>query len=306
MQKDPILNNLSDRDLERCQAKFKEATHYSINFINFSSDEGVIRNGGRRGSSLGPVGLLNVFKKMASSSHFSFKSDEVTSIADEQKDFDEAQKKSSKKIIRALDSLSSKKTIFLGGGHDHVYPTLIALESLHPDKKIIILNIDPHTDTRIDDFKSSGTPFRQFDEYTKKGHQLIQIGSEKFANVESSKKSLKNLSQKIYSFEEIKMNTMNFKENIPYFSKIFGSTKNDEALYFISLDVDAIESSVMEAVSAVNHQGLPLHFIEDLFTYLNHQLECRYFGIYEYNPVYDNLSQKGARAISSLIYRLLD
>jgi hypothetical protein len=30
------------------------------------------------------------------------------------------------------------------------------------------------------------------------------------------------------------------------------------------------------------------------------------FGFYEYNPLYDNLSQKGARFVASLIFKILE
>jgi formiminoglutamase len=63
----------------------------------------------------------------------------------------------------------------------------------------------------------------------------------------------------------------------------------------------------MEGVSAVNHQGLNSNqVLEILLTILNSKKGKKYFGFYEYNPIYDNLSQKGARFIASLIFRILE
>ena len=62
----------------------------------------------------------------------------------------------------------------------------------------------------------------------------------------------------------------------------------------------------MEGVSAVNHRGLPYDFIEDVLLYSIDALNCQHFGIFEYNPLYENLSQKGARALASLIYQIMD
>ena len=36
------------------------------------------------------------------------------------------------------------------------------------------------------------------------------------------------------------------------------------------------------------------------------ELKCQHFGIFEYNPLYDNLSQKGARTLAALIYQIMD
>ena len=69
---------------------------------------------------------------------------------------------------------------------------------------------------------------------------------------------------------------------------------------------DAIDAGVMEGVSAVNHRGLPYDFIEDVLLYAIDELKCQHFGFFEYNPVYDNLSQKGARALAALIYQIMD
>ena len=58
----------------------------------------------------------------------------------------------------------------------------------------------------------------------------------------------------------------------------------------------------MEAVSAVNHQGLSLTTVKIIFNTIKAlQPTQQYLGIYEYNPIYDNLSQKGARALTDLI-----
>jgi formiminoglutamase len=63
----------------------------------------------------------------------------------------------------------------------------------------------------------------------------------------------------------------------------------------------------MEGVSAVNHQGISSREVQKILeTVLNSKKGKKYFGFYEYNPLYDNLSQKGARFIASLIYNILE
>ena len=62
----------------------------------------------------------------------------------------------------------------------------------------------------------------------------------------------------------------------------------------------------MEAVSAVNPEGLPMQRVRDIFAfYQDLPQQKKIYGIYEYNPVFDNLSCKGARTLAALIYRAL-
>lgn len=307
MQKNNLANlisdNLKNRDSERLITKFDSQNQYAINFIKHSSENGVIRNGGRRGSSFAPEAILNVFKKMANHQSNSFNEVEVANPILENNDFTQAQVEEAKKIYESIKTINSSVHLFLGGGHDHIYPDLLAIEKNHPDKKLVIINIDPHLDMRTDEFKNSGTPFRQFDQSTINKHRLIQIGTHDFANVKSSLVPTKNIDQKIISFSEACGTTENFTQVLNFLRLNFKAST--DVVYVVSLDVDAIDSSIMEAVSAVNHHGLPLSFVAETLKYFKNELNCQYFGFYEYNPIFDNLSQKGSRALASLIYSLI-
>ena len=302
-----ISENLKNRDQERVINQFKTAHEYSINFIKLSSEEGVIRNGGRRGTKFGPTALLNTFKKLAQKADTdAFNESEQADPDLETKDFKSAQTKTSNNIESELKNIKAKKHVFIGGGHDYIYPTVEAIKNINPGRSILIINIDPHLDTRVDEFYNSGTPFRQIDQSAKESDEinLIQLGTHHFANVKSSKKELSNIQQKVLGFDEIKNQTNNFNDNDDFFNLYFKTHLEKNPVIIVSLDVDAIESSVMEAVSAVNHRGFPVKFVEDIFEYFKNH-EATYFGLYEYNPLYDNLSGKGARFLASLIYRLV-
>jgi formiminoglutamase len=108
----------------------------------------------------------------------------------------------------------------------------------------------------------------------------------------------------VATYEDLVRITSHFTQNRKALERMIPFER--DALYFFSLDSDAIDAGVMEGVSAVNHKGLPLQFVDELLTYCLDVLKTKHFGIYEYNPVFDNLSQKGARALSSLIYKILD
>ncbi len=301
-----ISENLKNRDQERIINQFETAKQYTINFIKLSSEEGVIRNGGRRGTKFGPTALLNTFKKLAQKSDSSsFNEIELSNPELEAKDFKNAQTETTNNIIKELKAIEATKHVFIGGGHDYIYPCVEAIKKVNPNRPLLIINIDPHLDTRVDEFYNSGTPFRQIDQNAENENiELIQLGSHQFANVKSSKKELAHIHQKILGFDEIKNQTNNFNDNLDFFQLYFNTALEKNPIVILSLDVDAIESSVMEAVSAVNHRGFPVKFVEDIFDYFKEN-QSTYFGLYEYNPLYDNLSGKGARFLASLIYRLV-
>ena len=158
------------------------------------------------------------------------------------------------------------------------------------------MNIDAHLDTRDDDLKHSGTPFRQFlEQYP--NTKLFQFGIHQYTNPASNFEKLSTEMDVTTSQEIQSMSVLEFKN---YLEKKFSDL--DDMIWVLSLDSDALHSSVMEAVSAVNHNGLTTKQILTIMEYVGlKQKENKYFGIYEYNPLYDNQSQKGARTIVDLL-----
>lgn len=272
-------------------------------FLMASDDEGVVRNLGRKGARFAPEAIVNTFKKM--NNHFDYKhtifAKEV--FNNESETFEGKQIESSKLINELTKDHLKKNIVHIGGGHDHAYPFLKSLELNPKIKNILILNIDAHCDTRIDDFHHSGTPFRNFTDESKKNINLKQIGIHKFANSKSTLAPIKSGKEEHYYLPDLRVESDNFSNVHDSFFQDLGFELDDDTFVYLSLDCDAIESSVMEAVSAVNHDGLPLRYIELLINHIKNFNCPMAFGLYEYNPIFDNLSQKGARALCSLIYK---
>lgn len=261
---------------------------YKTQLILSSSDVGVRLNKGRAGSKFAPEALKNTFLKMGNAQFkdHSFKITEVSNHGKELTNFNSAQDLETQKIIDCLDL--SKKNIHIGGGHDHALPMLRALDNKLQNKPFCIINLDAHLDTRIDSIAHSGTPFRDFDDVTKEKHTLIQYGIHLYANSSSTQSNLNTIDQKV------------FKKGDPLFYKAIKSISKDTFIY-LSLDADAIDSTQMQAVSAVNFDGISIDEIKKIINIVK-KFESSIFGIYEYNPIFDDLSQKGARNLSSLIY----
>jgi formiminoglutamase len=271
--------------------------------LSAESDLGTINNFGRRGSQYGSAAILTQLKKMAHHEQSPFYCKQVTSYLAEKNasDFNQAQKNESANIAKAFDNPLVNNFFHLGGGHDHILPLLLAIQEKNPQKKLVIINIDAHLDTRVDSWSHSGNPFRQFAQQAKNPFHLIQIGIEKFANVRPNYTALEKGEMSIYSSNDV-IKSPNFIEQLKGRHQFSG----ENILPILSLDADALNASCMEGVSAVNPRGLSIELVSDIFDFY-FQLDSaqKYCGIYEYNPLFDNLSAKGARTLASLIYPYL-
>jgi formiminoglutamase len=288
-------DHLKKRSQTKIKTQFTDEIQKAGGLILTSpSDLGVCLNGGRRGASLGPKALINTLQNFSYTQDFPHLQASQVSEPEEESDFEQAQLNQAGRIHQALQLFQGQQVLHLGGGHDHVYPLLAALSKM--TKNISIINIDAHLDTRTDDQPHSGTPFRQASKIWTHGRfRLFQVGIHDYANAHSN-------------FEKLPQGEMNIFNDDDW-SMVAGHIENqidpEDEVLVLSLDADALSASIMEGVSAVNPNGLSLKFMNDcLQSYLEWtEGKKQYFGIYEYNPVYDNLSQKGARSIASLMHQ---
>ena len=265
-------------------------------FLMSESDWGVSRNGGRPGARFAPQAILHCLGKMVAHTDLSWQAHSISLGGREREDFSKAQEDSCQMISKHLRS--RHLTVHLGGGHDHIYPLLMALEK-GGGQKITVLNIDAHCDTRPDPLPHSGTPFRQFDHMTKTEFKLIQLGIHRYANTQETLAPLKKGKMIIHEGKNLPRDFSSMGKFLEETLKV--DTETD---YVISLDCDALSSAFMEGVSAVNPEGMNWQQVRGIFHWAYTALPPTrtLYGLYEYNPVYDNLSEKGAKALAALIY----
>lgn len=274
-------------------------------FSKASSDWGTVLNNGRRGSHFAPTVLESMLLKMAGhpDKNKSFSFHDVSTLDKEKTHFEEAQKAEALKLQALLEKHPNAHLVHLGGGHDHIFPLFMALKSKLQNKKLFIINIDPHLDTRTDHWHNSGTPFRNIDQNSQ-NHQvkIYQWGTHLFANGEKNFSGLTHAQMEIQYFDEVKKECSNFSANkFTQILKSIDAFKPDYLLF--SLDVDAYDGSWMKAVSAVNHKGFPPAAIEELYeTLIRTNVPMIATGIYEYNPMFDDLANSGGRILCSFIY----
>lgn len=296
-----------EESLASKEVHFKELPNESesVLFITSSSDVGVMRNGGRNGARFAPKAVLNSFKKWTlteETKDFAWSQAEVSIQDFESETFEQAQEYEAQKIGFLLQKMPRQKVVHIGGGHDHIYPMLKAIGERH--KKIIVLNIDAHADTRTDSIPHSGTPFRQFADYYEGEFHLFQFGLHRFANSFSTLENLSRGSQHRLFFKEAHNN-----ETVDLFLEKMSLEITEDCAFVFSLDTDGLSSDLIEAVSAVNPQGISRNQFFFLWNYYIEMVETRKIrpivGVYEFNPLYDTLSGRSMRVLSSMIYEMI-
>lgn len=272
-------------------------------FLKSSTDFGVIRNGGRNGARFAPQSFLSTFKKFSQNEilkEWNFVDIEVSSPEEEAADFHRSQDIESEKITAALKEYPDAFLCHIGGGHDHAYPFLKSLSAKY--KKVIVINIDAHADTRTDGAFHSGTPFRQFSDFYKGEFKLFQIGLHPFANTFSTLSPLNSGEMNILWKKDLSESSL-----IAFFKNIKDELNQDTLVVF-SIDADALEGSLVPGVSAVNPDGLTRNELLLIWSfYRNLSLGHKpVMGIYELNPVYDTLASLSMRTLGSFVFEVLD
>lgn len=267
-----------------------------ISIIGTSSDVGVILNGGRWGARFASTCLINQLKKFAKHSNKQIHYKVLNFQACEEENSMALSQMMTGPFTNSI-APTVKNLIHLGSGHDHIYHLVHYYKKLN--KKILCLNLDAHADTRQDAFLHSGTPFRLLANELKDQFELIEFGLLKMANTTSTLSPV--ISKTEYIFKEQTLKSWNqLKEILKKIDK--------DTVFILSLDADVISSSNMKAVSAVNPHGLDLDLIYEIIQFYKSQIPSEYkaFGIYEYNPLYDDLSNQGARTLCGLIYEIIN
>lgn len=298
-----IMSDLKNIHAQRVQESIlplfqkKEGQH--LLFLTSSSDMGVIRNNGRNGAKYAPRSFLFHFKKMTQDQdlkNWRFSELEVSSQRLEEENFHEAQKEEMNKIKNS-SPLNHQFVCHIGGGHDHIYPLVSALKDQF--KKVIVINIDAHADTRTEKEFHSGTPFRQLDEEVE-NLVVFQLGLHPYSNSFSTLSPLKKEMPVLWQYE------LSEEKIVPFFDKIREEVTSDSLVIF-SLDADALSAHLMPGVSAVNADGLDLKRLKLIMDeYLKLKLHHPpVLGVYELNPVYDQLSGLSMNTIANFLFHTL-
>lgn len=286
------LDSYEEIDLRLWQVikEIKEAQESGgVCFVGYDTDEGVVRNLGRKGAEGGSNAIrkaIQSFPQLKGLKIYDYKNLE-------KKNVEEAQEEYSEKIADVIN-----KGIFpigLGGGHDIAYGSYLGIRKAYPDKKIGIINFDAHLDMRpYDKGRTSGTSFKEILDNDKEVQYAI-VGFQKIGNTERLIKTAESFNVLILNEEYPEESTI---EALKDFIK-----KVD--IVYVTFCMDVFEASAAPGVSAPVVMGLEPKKGKRLLRFLmkTEKVVCVDFA--EVNPVYD-IDNVTAKLAGSLIYEVME
>lgn len=298
-------NNLKNRKGQQWADALRPFQAQKQILLQSPCDLGVIRNGGKRGAKHAPQALLAPLKKMVGQAEeigsFSFSPENYLGSSQEKENleaFPTLQEKEAKAFFEVFQKAKNlQRVAHIGGGHDHIYPLVRSYLEAFPNEEILILNIDAHLDTRIDKEVHSGTPFRQLSQEFGKRLQLLQLGIHSFAN---GKENFEGIEDMLVIPWQSEGEFTYVKE----LDKVL-SLNRDKTLV-LSLDCDGLDASYMGAVSAPNHRGLSQKEFHAIFhecqKFWQQSQKPALYGLYEFNPLFDDLTTKSARFLAASLF----
>ena len=285
------LDSYEEIDLRFWQVvqEIKEAQEAGgICFVGYDTDDGVVRNLGRKGAESGSNAIrkaIQSFPQLKGLKVYDYRNLEKKSV-------EEAQKEYSEKISDVL-----KKGIFpigLGGGHDIAYGSYLGIRKAHPDKKIGIINFDAHLDMRpYDKGRTSGTSFKEIMDNDKNAQYAI-VGFQKMGNTERLIKTAEAFN--VLILEEECSEESIIKSLEEFVKKV--------DIVYVTFCMDVFDASTAPGVSAPVVMGLDPKKGKRLLRFLMETEKVVCVDFAEVNPVYD-IDNMTAKLAGCLIYEVM-
>lgn len=269
----------------------------TLHLAGYPDDEGVTLNKGRAGSALAPDEIRKFFYKMTPPAN-AIESFEFNII--DEGNLNTKLASLSEKHSAALDkakefwskSTSLHKRVSLGSGHDYGYADCKAFVEHHlaQNQRPVVINLDAHLDVRpFNESHHSGTPFSRLLQEFSTQIDFYEIGIQPQCNARSHLAWAKEHNAHVIMLDEV--------QNHPLSQFI----REKKTPAFLSLDMDAIQSSEAPGVSAPVNFGLTQLQVRDLIFDLQTNFDFRAMGIYEVNPNFD-IDGKTSRLAAQFIY----
>ena len=263
-----------------------------ICLLGFCSDEGVRRNFGRVGAIEGPDAIRRAMVNLAV--HFD-RSKRISDAGDVIVS-DGKLEKAQSEFAGYVKSLVNNKSfpVLLGGGHEISYAHGKGVLEALPDKKIGVINFDPHFDLRFyTQGAHSGSWARQlFEEYDR--FNYLPVGINEAVNIASMFDLMREKKQPFISMEELLSESAeDLLARIKYFIEQVDA-------FSITLDLDVFSAGIAPGVSAANPYGALPNHIKPLMNELLKSEKALSFDIAEMSPAYDD--GRTAKLAASFVY----
>ncbi|WP_436517767.1 formimidoylglutamase [Ekhidna sp. To15] len=264
-------------------------------FLGFCSDVGVKRNLGRVGAVEGPDMIRKAMVNLAVHQE-SLKLWDTGDVVVSGEQLESAQEESARYVEAIIKSGSFP--ILLGGGHEISYAHGKGVLDAFPDKKIGMINFDPHFDLReYTQGAHSGSWARQLFEGYDRFHYL-PVGINEAVNIASMFELMRSKDQSFISMEELLMESKEeLLARILYFI-------DQMDIIAITLDLDVFSAGVAPGVSAANPYGALPHHIKPLMNEILKSGKAVSFDVAEMSPAHDD--GRTAKLAASFIYDVVN
>lgn len=282
---------------ELTNMKIDNSATQSFGILGFQCDEGVKRNNGRSGAEDAPDKIKMALGKLPWHLSDGVNVYDVGNIKCEEGRMEEAQQELGKAVAKLLGK--RVMPIILGGGHETLFGHYLGVrESIGPDAKLGIINIDTHFDMRpYDEQTSSGTMFKQILDNDPNSCYFvagIQPAGNTLALFEAAKR------HRVHYLLEEELSNGDI-ERIQGQICAFAARQD---YIMLTLCTDAISSAYAPGVSAPSPFGLEPKLVRSLIRYIVSNKKLLSFDLSEVNPLYDE-NNKTVTLVSHLIHDAL-
>ena len=266
--------------------------------IGFACDAGVVRNHGRPGAAGGPAALRAQLGGLAAHlSHPLYDAGDVACVGD---GLEQAQGELSAAV--ATLSGNGHRPVVLGGGHEMAWGSYLGIRSAlqakgEPMDRLAVVNIDAHFDLRSSDRPTSGTPFRQMADLSLSDSAPFHyfcLGVSEAANTDALFRTAHEIGATYLTDLQMQELPRELLEEI---------AERFEHIY-LTVDLDALPSSAMPAVSAPAALGVPVAVVLECIRMLRHSRRLILSEIAELNPSFD-VTNNAAKLAARVAYEMI-
>jgi formiminoglutamase len=225
---------------EIVSTKIEDYKASEIIILGCPQDEGVNRNGGRRGAALAPDAIRAQFYKLT---NFAIKA-RIFDIGDTiiQSTLEETHEIHTQIVKQILRD--GKKIIVLGGGNDISYADGRAMAEVFGSENWLGVNIDAHFDVRADFPPNSGTPYRQLlEENLIKPQNFCEFAWQEPVNSPIYFNYLEQKGVKLISLEKIRRTLNSSGQNLHLLIQTMFAESEKEKKIFFGFDTDSVRAS---------------------------------------------------------------
>lgn len=267
-----------------------------IALVGFACDEGVRRNQGRVGASAGPRALRAALANLAW--HGLSRVYDAGDISCDGEQLEEAHERLAHRVAELIRL--RHRPLVLGGGHETAWGSYLGWRRAHPTARLGIINIDAHFDLRPAPAPHSGTPFLQMaEDHQARGlpFRYLCIGVAECANTVALFDRARSLGVAWHADDHVDRWTAD-----ELAAALDPFLRESDAVY-LSVDLDALQSAVMPAVSAPAIRGLSLDCVTRVIDHVARSGRLALADVVELNPTYDQ-DGRGARVAAGLVWRI--